>query len=124
MGRLFLFIRYREKYSKLILDLLHICTDQFNQLYIDHLQIANFIIPSENPPTTSSRANEVSRGNCVTRWLNYYCYINKRTKNNRRKHKCENNEDNSVISYQYHTSTGSLWEGDVFLVYNYRKRDI
>ena len=68
MGRLFLFIRYREKYSKLILDLLHICTDQFNQLYIDHLQIANFIIPSENPPTTSSRANEVSRGNWVTRW--------------------------------------------------------
>ena len=29
-----------------------------------------------------------------------------------------------IISYQYHTSTGSLWEGDVFLVYNYRKRDI
>ena len=42
---------------------------------------------------------------------------------NRRKHKCENSEDDNVISYQYHTSTGSLWEGDVFLVYNYRKQE-
>jgi len=28
-----------------------------------------------------------------------------------------------LISYRYHTSTGSLWEGDVFFVYSYCKQE-